>query len=146
MWFGFGIRKDIVIVIVIVIVTISRYRCDLDQERYCRTNYYFYSQSHGEYRMSWAQHLEKHEVVEIQFCKKRVFSATTWFSLQPTTLAAYLEAHNGYVGQVLAQVQDIFICLSCRSMASTGWSTSTTLSLCRICSRSSTTSTMMSLL
>jgi len=37
------------------------------------------AKSHGEYRMSWAQHVEKHE---------------------PTTLAAYLEAHNGYVGQI----------------------------------------------
>merc|ERR1719370_1425693 len=37
------------------------------------------AKSHGEYRMSWAQHLEKHD---------------------PTTLAAYLEAHNGYVGQI----------------------------------------------
>ena len=98
MWFG-KIRKDIVIVfvIVIVIVTISRFRCDLDQERYCRTNYYFYSQSHGEYRMSWAQHLEKHEVVEIQFCKKELsrlrpdflFSPPHWLLTWKLTMATW---------------------------------------------------------
>ena len=99
MWFG-KIRKDIVIVfvIVIVIVTISRFRCDLDQERYCRTNYYFYSQSHGEYRMSWAQHLEKHEVVEIQFCKKELsrlrpdflFSPPHWLPTWKLTMATWV--------------------------------------------------------